>query len=44
MAEYRSFFGLFKHTVTSPVDGVVEMVSTVTGQVTLRQPPIPHSG
>ncbi len=41
LAEYRSFFGLFKHTVTSPVDGVVEMVSTVTGQVTLREPPIP---
>ncbi|HHX28495.1 MAG: hypothetical protein ACOX5Q_07555 [Bacillota bacterium] len=41
MAEYRSFFGLFKHTVTAPVDGVVEMVSTVTGQVTLREPPIP---
>jgi hypothetical protein len=41
MAEYKSFFGLFKHTVTSPVDGVIEMVSTVTGQVTLREPPIP---
>ena len=41
LAEYRSFFGLFKHTVTSPVDATVEMISTVTGQVTLREPPIP---
>ncbi|HHY75306.1 MAG TPA: hypothetical protein GX500_00815 [Firmicutes bacterium] len=41
LAEYKSFFGLFKHTVTSPVDGIVEMISTVTGQVTLREPPIP---
>lgn len=41
LAEYKSFFGLFKHNVASPVDGVVEMVSTVTGQVTLREPPIP---
>jgi len=41
LAEYKSFFGLFKHNVPSPVDGVVEMVSTVTGQVTLREPPIP---
>jgi len=41
LAEYRSFFGLFKHSVESPVDGVVEMISTITGQVTLREPPIP---
>lgn len=41
LAEYRSFFGLFKHSVPSPVDGTVEMVSTVTGQITLREPPIP---
>ena len=32
---------LAKATGRSPVDGVVEMVSTVTGQVTLREPPIP---
>lgn len=41
LAEYKSFFGLFKHTVTCPVDGTLEMISTVTGQVTLREPPIP---
>lgn len=41
LAEYKSFFGLFKHDVKSPVDGTVEMISTVTGQVTLREPPVP---
>ncbi len=41
LAEYKSFFGLFKHNVASPVEGVVEMISAVTGQVTLREPPIP---
>jgi len=41
LAEYKSFFGLFKHRVSSPVDGTVEMISMVTGQVTLREPPIP---
>jgi len=41
LAEYRSFFGLLRHWVPSPVDGTVEMVSTITGQVTLREPPIP---
>ncbi|MGI6643964.1 MAG: hypothetical protein ACOX3V_08250 [Bacillota bacterium] len=41
LAFYSSFFGLFKHEVKSPVDGVIEMVSSVTGQVTLREPPIP---
>ncbi len=41
LAFYSSFFGLFKHEVRSPVDGVVEMISAVTGQITLREPPIP---
>ena len=41
LAEYKSFFGLFKHSVESPIDGTLEMISTVTGQVTLREPPIP---
>ncbi len=41
LAFYSSFFGLFKHDAPSPVDGTVEMISTVTGQVTLREPPIP---
>ncbi len=41
LAFYSSFFGLFKREVKSPVEGTVEMISTVTGQVTLREPPIP---
>jgi len=41
LALYKAFFGLFKHYARSPVDGVVEHISIVTGQVTMREPPIP---
>jgi len=41
LALYKAFFGLFKHYARSPVEGVVEHISPVTGQVTLREPPIP---
>jgi hypothetical protein len=41
IAESKSFFGLFKNTVTSPVDGYIESISNITGQVILREPPIP---
>ncbi len=41
LASYKSFFGLFKNEVKSPVEGRLEMVSAITGQVTLREPPIP---
>lgn len=41
IAQSKGFFGLFKSTVKSPVDGVVESISTITGQVILREPPIP---
>jgi hypothetical protein len=41
IAASRSFFGLFKSQVKSPVQGTVESVSPVTGQVILREPPIP---
>lgn len=41
LALYKAFFGLFKHTAKSPVEGTVEHISAVTGQVTLREPPIP---
>jgi len=40
-AESRSFFGLFKSKCHSPVKGTVESVSKVTGQVLLREEPIP---
>ncbi len=37
----KGFFGLFKTEVKSPVDGKIEQISLVTGQVILREPPIP---
>src|SRR5262245_922438 len=40
-AESRSFFGLFKSKIHSPVKGTIESVSKVTGQVLLREEPIP---
>jgi hypothetical protein len=40
-AESRSFFGLFRSKVHAPVKGTIESVSKVTGQVLLREEPIP---
>lgn len=39
LAENRPFIRFLKTEVRSPIDGVVESVSTVTGQVLLREPP-----
>ncbi|HAI20593.1 MAG TPA: hypothetical protein DCM14_01615, partial [Clostridiales bacterium UBA8153] len=41
IAMYSTFFGLFKHRARSSVNGVIENVSQVTGQVTVRTPPVP---
>lgn len=41
LAEHRSFFGLLRSAVTSPIGGTLESVSAVTGQAVLREPPIP---
>ncbi len=41
LAEHRGFFGLIRNRVTSPIRGVFESVSTVTGQAVLRAPPQP---
>ncbi len=41
LAYYSAFFGLIKKAVPSPIDGTVESVSEVTGQVILRGKPIP---
>ena len=41
IAEASSFFGLFKSTADSPIDGTLESVSDVTGTAVLREPPIP---
>jgi hypothetical protein len=41
LAETRSFFGLFRSDVKAPIDGTIESISKVTGQVLLREAPIP---
>ena len=41
LAETKGIFGLFKSEVKCPVDGVLESVSNVTGQVVIREAPIP---
>ncbi len=40
-ATNKSFFGLFKSHCHSPVQGTIESISDVTGQVIIREPPIP---
>jgi len=41
LAESKSFFGLFTTRVEAPMEGTVEAISSVTGQVTLRGAPVP---
>ena len=41
LAKYDAFFGLFKKRIYSPIKGSIEMVSDVTGRITLRKEPIP---
>jgi hypothetical protein len=41
IATAKSFFGLFKSHCKSPCTGTIESISTVTGQVIIREPPIP---
>lgn len=41
IAQSKGFFGLFKNTVRSPLKGSFESYSKITGQVLLREPPIP---
>jgi len=41
IAEAKSFFGLFKNKLKSPITGSLESVSDVTGQLIFRDPPIP---
>ncbi|MEO0131179.1 MAG: hypothetical protein ABIK76_05775 [candidate division WOR-3 bacterium] len=41
IAYTKSFFGLFKSYVRSPVKGKIESVSEITGQVIIREPPQP---
>lgn len=41
IAMAKSFFGLFKSRCASPINGTLESASPVTGQLILREPPIP---
>jgi len=41
IAETEGFFGFFKSNVKSPIDGTVESISDVTGQIVMREAPIP---
>jgi len=41
IATTKGIFGLFKSQARSPIDGTIESVSDVTGQVILREPPMP---
>jgi hypothetical protein len=41
VAAAKSLFGLVTHTIASPVDGTIESVSRISGQLILREPPIP---
>ena len=41
IAENRPFIKWFKTVVKSPIDGTIESISSVTGQVLLRHPPRP---
>jgi len=41
IAAYNAFFGLIKKRVASPIDGTIETISDVTGQVIVRGLPIP---
>ena len=41
IAETKGLFGFFKSEAKSPVNGVLESISNVTGQVVIREAPIP---
>lgn len=41
IAQSKGLFGLFKSLVKSPINGEIESISKITGQVILREPPIP---
>ena len=41
IAQTKGIFGYFKSSVNSPVDGTIESVSNITGQVVIREAPIP---
>ena len=38
---YKAFFGLINREITSPMDGEIESISKLTGQVIIRPEPVP---
>ena len=41
MGRYRMFFGLVNREVTSPINGEIETISELTGQIIIRPDPVP---
>ena len=41
LAQYVALFGMFKKFAYSPIDGTVETISQVSGQIVVRPPPTP---
>ena len=41
LAELKSFFGIFHNELRSPVEGVIEHISELSGYVGIRQPSVP---
>jgi biotin carboxyl carrier protein len=41
VAETAGIFGMFKSSVESPVDGIIESISDTTGRVVVREAPVP---
>ncbi|GAI95294.1 unnamed protein product, partial [marine sediment metagenome] len=41
LAYYKAFFGLIKKRVESPKSGTIESISDITGQIIIRESPIP---
>ncbi|MBI3946770.1 MAG: hypothetical protein HY321_12680 [Armatimonadetes bacterium] len=41
IGETKSFFGLFRTALNAPVAGTIEAISDTTGNITVREPPIP---
>jgi hypothetical protein len=41
VAQTKGFFGLLKSSSRAPAEGRIESISSITGQVILREPPLP---
>jgi biotin carboxyl carrier protein len=41
IAQTEGLFGFFKSEILSPIDGTIESISEVTGQIIMREAPIP---